>query len=765
MNIELRPERIVAAPLRVRARPHTESVAVEPRLIVVANRLPVTAVVKGGKLTLQQSVGGLVSGLGAYLDARKRAQRPFAWVGWPGMDPPEHMKPQLVAQLREHHAYPVLVDEALMDGFYGGLCNRTLWPLFHYFTTYAAFEDADWERYREVNELFADAVLGVVRPGDVVWIHDYHLMLLPAMLRERAPDIGIGFFLHIPFPSFEVFRMLPPRWREEILRGILGADIVGFHTHDYTQYFLRCVMRILGYEHTLGRIVAGDRLVATDTFPMGIDYARYHDAALTPAVASERESLQASLGTHKVVVSVDRLDYTKGILNRLQGYERFLEANPAWNRRVVLMLVLVPSRTGVDRYREMKRRIDEKVGEINGRFGTPGWTPILYQYRSLSFTELVALYARGDVALVTPLRDGMNLVAKEYIAARGDTGGVLVLSEMAGASRELGEAIVINPAVRDEIAGALLQALEMPLEEQVRRNRITQERLRRYDVTRWADEFLDKLGSARTEQARFCARLLGPRGEERIVSEYHSAEHRLLLLDYDGTLVPLARRPEAAIPGEELRRVLARLAADRATDVVIISGRPRDELERWFGDSGLHLVAEHGAWTRTWGSGWRMAKPLRSDWKPGIEPILRLAADRLPGAFVEEKEFALVWHYRRADRELAALRERELVDGLTALTANLDLSVLQGNCVIEVRNAGVTKGTAALDLLAGSDADFILAVGDDATDEDMFGVLPESAATIRVGMGGTRARFSLPDTADVLNLLRRLAGDEAGTAA
>jgi trehalose 6-phosphate synthase/phosphatase len=754
MNVSPRMDQALAHP------PPVPVVVSRPaeRLVIVANRLPVTATKDGGKLSLQRSSGGLVSGLDAYLDSLKRGSREHTWIGWPGLDPPEDLRPALTARLlEEYNAHPIFVSEDEMEKFYDGFCNKTVWPLFHYFPTYASFEDDYWEHYRSVNEQYCDAVLRVIRPDDVVWIHDYHLMLLPRLLRAMRPDIAIGFFLHIPFPSFEVFRLLPPRWRAGILEGLLGADVIGFHTHDYTQYFLHCVLRILGHEHTLGRMVVDDRLVLADTFPMGIDYTRYHDAASDPGVVLEREALRRTFAGQKIVISVDRLDYSKGILDRLRGFGKFLEMCPEWHKRVVLVLVLVPSRVGVDRYRQMKKRIDEFVGMLNGQYGTTDWTPICYQYHSLSFRELIALYAAGDVALVTPLRDGMNLVAKEYIAARGGSGGVLILSEMAGASRELGEALIISPTDSDEIVAALKTALEMPMSEQVKRNLATQERLERYNVVRWAEDFLDKLAGTRHEQSKFRARVMGSRSEDRMISSYRTAQRRLLLLDYDGTLVPFSKQPEAAVPGTDLLAALKRIGADSKTDLVVVSGRPRSVLEKWFAGLPLSLIAEHGAWIRrAEDTPWRLIKPLRADWKEHLLPILRLAADRLPGAYVEEKEFSLVWHYRRADRELASIREKELTDSLVQMTANMDLTVVQGHRIVEVRNAGVSKGSAALEVLS-DEYDFVLAVGDDSTDEDMFRVLPESSYSIRVGLVGTHARFNVPGSSDVQRLVQRLA--------
>jgi len=732
------------------------------RLLIVSNRLPVTAAVDGGTLDFRESSGGLVSGMGAYLDSPHGGDRERLWIGWPGVDVPAGLETEARDRLlREHRAVPVFVDDQTMSNFYEGFCNNTLWPLFHYFPAYAMFEDRFWADYERVNERFCDAVMQVARPDDVVWVQDYHLLLLPRLLKERMPDLSVGFFLHIPFPEYEIFRMLPARWRGEILEGLLGADLIGFHTHEYAQYFLRCVLRILGHDHTLGRIYTRDRLVEADAFPMGIDYDRYHDAAGTEEVAKRRAALRATVGDRKMIVSVDRLDYTKGILNRLEGYEHFLMTCPKWHKKVVFALVVVPSREGVDQYQRMKRKIDEAIGMINGKFGSLDWTPILYQYTSLSFQDLVAFYAAGDVALVTPLRDGMNLVAKEYIATRIEPHGALILSEMAGASRELGEAITINPATREEIAQALESALEMPADEQAKRIRAMQERLRKYDVRRWADDFLERLAAVREEQRRFTSGVMRAENSAELVERYRTAGRRLLLLDYDGTLVPFAPRPDAARPSLELIRTLERLSVHDRTDLVLVSGRPREVLDEWFTVPTINLVAEHGAWMkRAVGGQWRMMRPLRNEWKQQVLPIMRAAADRLPGAFVEEKEYTLVWHFRQADPELGSLRAKELADSLVQLTANMDLVVVSGNRVVEVRDSAMSKAHAALEFLSLGPYDLVLAIGDDSTDEDMFRVLPMSAYTIRVGITGTHARFNLAGHEEVIELLHRLV--EAG---
>ena len=727
------------------------------RLVVVSNRLPFNVIEKEGRLELQESVGGLVSGISAYLDSLKNSsfsRLEHIWIGWPGISVDDENKRELTETLAEFHAYPVFISESTMNNFYHGFCNKTLWPLFHYFPSYVIYDRDYWLHYKKVNNIFCDEIIEIIRPGDVVWIHDYHLMLLPKLLREKRNNLPIGFFLHIPFPSFEIFRLLPADWRREVLMGILGADLIGFHTYDYTQHFLTSVRRILGYEHSLGAINMGDRIVKVETFPMGIDFRKFYNAINNKKVKRMSNNLKKTVATLKVVLSIDRLDYTKGIINRLEGCELFLEKNPEWHERIVLILVVVPSRIGVDHYQRMKKQIDELVGKINGRFGKVHWTPILYQYTFLPFNELVAYYSISDIALVTPLRDGMNLIAKEYISTRADKTGVLILGEMAGASKELGEAIIINPNNREEIASALKKALEMPKEEQIRRIQIMQKRLSRYDVMRWADEFIQNLISIKEEQKFFEARLLD---EEKLIMDFKKADKRLIFLDYDGTLVPYSVVPGMANPDPELLKTLRSLSEDEKNVIVLISGRDRDTLENWFGAlNNIDLVAEHGAWIKGKGDDWRTIKPLMNDWKPKILPILEIYTDRLPGSFVEEKEFSIAWHYRGADPDHSSLITKELIDNLVNFTANIDVQVVEGNKVIEVRNSGVNKGTIGSYYISKGNFDFICAIGDDATDEDLFKVLPATAYSIRVGMVQSHAKYNLYSYREVRELLKKL---------
>jgi trehalose 6-phosphate synthase/phosphatase len=728
--------------------------------VIVSNRLPFNVQVKDDALQFKESAGGLVSGLEAYLGSfpsRKSSLDSYIWAGWPGNTVESSMQKRLVDEsLDRFHSHPVFLSEGEMETFYHGFCNKTIWPLFHYFPSYTDYREELWQSYKAVNERFCDAVLEILRDDDIVWVHDYHLMLLPRMLRTRGPAVPIGFFLHIPFPSFEIFRLLPGKWRREMLEGLLGADLVGFHTFEYTQNFLRCVLRVLDHDHNLGQIFLPTHIVKADTFPMGIDYEKFRSAVSLPETITEREELSKSLSGMKVILSVDRLDYSKGILNRLEGYELLLDANPQFRGKVVFVMIVVPSRVAVDRYESMKKQIEEQVGRVNGRFGTVGWTPVVYQYRSVPFHSLVAQYGLSDVALVTPLRDGMNLVAKEYIATRTDGTGVLVLSEMAGAVKELGESIVVNPNYREEIADALREALEMPVEEQRRRNATMQQRLSRYTVERWADEYVRELLEVKTGQDRFLAKLLSTSARKDLLEHYEGSKRRLILLDYDGTLVPLFRRPHLAAPTDEVLRLLKSLSAIKTATTLLISGRDKETMEEWFGDVVPNMVAEHGIWIREQGAGWKLLKQQTTDWKAKVLPIVQSFSDRLPASFVEEKDFSVALHFRGADPEQSRLVVAELADSLTAFTAAIGLQVLRGNKVIEVRMAGVNKGSAALHWLSTGDYDFVLAIGDDVTDEDIFQVLPEDAFSIRVGIASTYARFNVHDSKEVIKLLESL---------
>lgn len=724
------------------------------RLLIVSNRLPVSVEKRKGGIQYKRSIGGVATGLQSLLEERESL-----WVGWAEVPLARlniEEREEIASHLRTHHdSVPVYLTDADVRGFYHGFSNRTIWPLFHYFMRFADFDSEMWSAYQRVNRKYRDAVLEVAQPGDVIWIQDYQLMLLPQMLRDELPDASIGFFLHIPFPAVEVFRALP--WRREVLRGLLGADLVGFHTYDYAANFLGAVQHLLAHEVQRGRVDVGDRICVADAFPMGIDFERYAQLSEEPAAVEESRRIASRSVDRKLVLSIDRLDYTKGIPERLKAFGAFLEVHPEWRGRVSMLAVAVPSRTRVERYRQLKSEVDGLVGQINGQFGSMDWTPIRYLYQSLPQHSLVAAYRAADVALVTPLRDGMNLIAKEYLAARTDGTGVLVLSEMAGAARELAEAVIVNPYDRDEIVEGINQALTMPEDEQRRHNEPMRERLSRYTVQRWARDFLGSLEEVKLLQLRSAEYRLDSVQRDRIVSSYQRAGLRKFVLDYDGTLTGFMPKPGMSSPAPALREVLGRLAADPRNQVAIVSGRDRETLERWLGDLPLDLIAEHGAWIRDQGQAWRTLEPLDDSWKPKVRPVLEVFVDRTPGALLEDKSYSLVWHYRMVEPELAETRLLELREALSAQVSSLGLAVMEGNKILEVKPPNVTKGRAAHQFMHDTEDGFVLAAGDDRTDEDIFEAAPEDAWTIKVGRGPTVARLSVDGHKDVVDLLTRLA--------
>ena len=720
-------------------------------LVVVSNRLAASYRKVGAGYHLQATPGGLAVGFDSL-----RRHGDVMWVGWPGQVPPARQA-EVESRLRtDLGSAPVFLPDALVRDFYEGFCNRTLWPLFHSMPMEARYEASQWAAYKRANALFADKVVEVAPDSGTIWIQDYQLLLLPSFLRERLPNARIGFFLHIPFPTYDILRLLP--WHREVLEGLTGADLVGFHTYDYAQAYLTCLRRLLGIDNTLGEVVAGGRAFQVDVFPMGIDFKRYAGAGDLPGVQANEKRLRDRLGARKLTFSLCRLDYTKGVSQMLDAIELFLEERPEWHAKFEHVMVVVPSRERVGGYKELKREIDERVGRLNGRFGTVDWTPLRYIYRYLPFEELAALYSTADAALITPVRDGMNLVAKEFLAARRDLQGVLVLSGMAGAARELTGAIVVNPNSAEEVAGAIHAALQMPAAERRRRAEPMRERLESNDVDAWAERFLTKLEAAAERSKVLASRVLSPAARQEMVDRFARAARPMLLLDYDGTLVPFALDPAAAAPEADAKEALAALAGRPQVTLVILSGRDRASLERMVGDVPATLVAEHGAWMRARGSSeWQALVRADTAWKRQVKDVMRLFEQRIPGSSIEEKDFSLVWHWRGADRHVGTEASRELVEALTTITANTELVVLAGHRIVEVKGTAAGKGPFYVSKVAPRNPDFVLAMGDDATDETLFRVLPPDAFSVRVGFAVSAARFNVGGVDEVWRILEDLA--------
>jgi trehalose 6-phosphate synthase/phosphatase len=723
------------------------------RVLLVSNRLPVTVRHDHHGVHVVPSAGGLATGL------REPHERSDGlWFGWPGelggLDADQRRTLDL--KLAELRTVPIALSQAEVARYYEGLSNGVLWPLFHYLLDHIPFSSKDWEVYRKVNERFADSVVSHYRPGDVIWIHDYQLFLVPELIRRQLPDATIGFFLHIPFPSFEVFRLLP--WREVILRGLLGADLIGFHTASYLRHFASSLLHILGLEVDVTRIVHEGRVAELGVFPMGIDVDAFTSLRSDPDVLRDVAELRRVHAGTKIMLGIDRLDYTKGVPRRLLAFERLLEREPSMRRSVKLVQVGVPTRSHVDAYDKFRRRVDELVGRINGTYATVAGTPIHYLHRGFSQRQVTSMYRAADVMLVTPLRDGMNLVAKEYVACRDDDDGVLVLSEFAGAASQLAEAISVNPYDIDGVARAMKRALTMPAEERTSRMHGLRERVLRDDVHHWVQGFLEALTRART--ATIPLRASAPDLVEQALAKVVQAQHVVILLDYDGTLVPFASTPQQACPDAELIALLSRLARTRGTSLHIVSGRPRTTLEEWLGHLPIGLHAEHGLWSR-WlpTEEWVASVEIRTDWKERVQPILADFAARTPGAFVEEKLASLAWHYRLADAEFGSMQSKELRLHLLGMLSNLPVQVVAGEKTVEVRPHGVHKGLIVDRALARSDhpGALVLAMGDDRTDEDLFAAVPEHGISVHVGASASRAALRLANPASARQMLDAIA--------
>lgn len=728
------------------------------KTIIISNRLPVQLEIDKKSITATPSVGGLATGMkSVHKDSNG------VWIGWSGLID-ENLTPELEFEvknkLNEHKCIPVNLNKKDIDGFYFGFSNKTIWPLFHYFMEYAEFEKPDWEIYKKVNKKFADVVLTHLNDNDTVWIHDYQLLLLPKMIREQKPDVKIGFFLHIPFPSYEVFRILP--WREEVLKGMLGADLLGFHTYEYERHFLSSVQRLLGHTLEFNNVVLEDRNVCVDSFPMGIDYNKFAKAAKANNKLKEKDKsdVQIQIDKHlvespdaKLILSIDRLDYTKGISKRLLAFEYFLEKYPEFKGKVRLVMLAVPSRSNVPQYQLLKNEIDQLVGRINGKFAEIRWTPIWYFYRSFPFDNLIDLYTSCDIALLTPLRDGMNLVAKEYIACRENRTGVLILSEMTGASLEMSETLLINPNNFEEVSDTLKLALEMDEEEQIERNKALQKRLKRYNVERWASDFIESLNEATSKQHEDKIKKLTEPLKEKLLDQYRNAQKRLLFFDYDGTLAPFQKLPENAKPTEAIFKLLDNVHNDPKTDLILITGRDKYTFNKWFAHKDYTLITEHGAWLKEGKKEWKMLEALNNDWFGVILPILERFMDRTPGSLIEEKAFSLAWHYRNTDPDLGQRRANELQSTIQSLIANHNLEILEGDKVLEIKISGVNKGRSANKMLLNKSYDFIFAIGDDWTDEFMFKELPNNTHTVKVGLKKTIANYYVENTKQVHKLL------------
>jgi len=714
------------------------------KLIFISNRLPVTVTKKQKEMTYHQSIGGLATGLKGYHQSSDAL-----WAGWPGIASDKlqaHEQQDIKLELEQtYQSVPIFLSEKDINLYYEGFSNRTIWPLFHYFQEKTEHVQKTWDRYQKVNKAFYEGIKPYIEDDSTIWIHDYQLMLLPELIRQAHPHVKIGFFLHIPFPSYEIFRLLI--WKTEILKGLMGADLIGFHTYDYVRHFLSSVRRILNITQSFYKLPYNDRYVHVDAFPMGIDYDFFAHQTLKP---------QPQKSKVKIILSVDRLDYTKGIVERLLAYRTFLERYPKYRTKVKLHLIVAPSRAKLEAYDILHRKIENLVSEINGAYGNFEWMPIWYLYQSFTQEDLIIYYKQSEILLVTPLRDGMNLIAKEYIASRNDNQGMLIISETAGAASELSEAIIVNPNDQEQIALGIKTALEMTKEERKNRNQIMHNRLKRYSVQFWATEFLNRLNNI--DPFESVDKTTVDLDLSHLTTKYQLAQKRLLLLDYDGTLMAFKSSPSQAYPTSKLKNLIKELSKNPKNDVVIISGRDHQTLEKWFKTLDVSLVGDHGLWHKQKGGRWVKTVNVDVSWKQAAKHLLKTYVDRMPGAFIEEKSYSIALHYRAAEPEMVALKLNEIKDALFTLKGGTTLEILEGHKVIEIKDNRVNKGNASLFFSDQKPYDFILTAGDDTTDEDLF-KMQKSSFSIKIGYGITLAEHrveSVLEFRDVLETLNQI---------
>lgn len=685
------------------------------RLLVVANRLPVSATRKGDDWHLELSAGGLVSAL---LGVKQNFET--RWIGWAGVNVPDELgQKTLTAALGQNGCVPVFLDDETVDQYYNGYCNNVLWPLFHYIglpqeDRLAATRSlqSQFKAYKHANQKFSDAVYSQYQEGDVVWCHDYHLMYLPKWLKEKNSQMKVGWFLHTPFPSSEIYRTLP--LRSELLKAVLTADLIGFHTYDYARHFVSACTRILGVEGTPEGVEDQGKLTRVAAFPIGIDPQRFIEALETDVVKSHIQELRARFAGRKVMLGVDRLDMIKGIPQKLLAFEKFLEENIEWRDKVIFVQIAVPTRTDVYEYQRLTSQVHEIVGRINGRFGTLTTVPIHHLDRSLAFHELCAVYAITDVALITSLRDGMNLVSYEYVACQNDKKGVLILSEFAGAAQSLGAgAILVNPWNVSDVAMSIEDALTMSESERKERHRHNFMHVTTHTAQAWADTFVSELNDTIVEAELRTLRIPPTLPNEQAIEKYKESKNRLMILGFNSTMTAQVEAPRRRGPDQikemKLRLhpglvdVLDVLCSDPQTTIVVLSGSERAVLDEAFDSFDMWLAAENGMFLRHTHGPWKTTMPehLNMEWVESVQLVFEYFCERTPRSYVEARDTSLVWNYKYADVEFGRVQAQDMLQHLwTGPISNAAVDVVQGGKSVEVRPVGVTKG-AAIDRILG----------------------------------------------------------------
>ncbi|GAA1483364.1 bifunctional alpha,alpha-trehalose-phosphate synthase (UDP-forming)/trehalose-phosphatase [Brachybacterium fresconis] len=739
-------------------------------LVVVANRLPVDSrTLPDGATEWVTSPGGLVTAMESVM----RTVDSGAWVGWagsPGQEPDPFDADGM-------SLYPVRLDQEDIERYYEGFSNATLWPLYHDVIVDPEFHRTWWDSYVAANRRFARTAAPVANEGGTIWVHDYQLQLVPRLIREERADVRIGFFNHIPFPSVELFSQLPKR--NQMLRGLLGADLIGFQRESDTQNFLAAVRKLLGY-HVDGQTIsvpglgaAPVREVVAQTFPISIDSSKVSALTEDEEVRARAEQLREDLGHPRtIVLGVDRLDYTKGIRHRLKAWGELLGDGSVDPRETVMVQVATPSRERVEAYRQLRDEVELTVGRINGDHSSIGRPAVSYQHRSFDRRDMTALFMAADVVLVTALRDGMNLVAKEYVASRPDLHGVLVLSEFAGAADELRAAVMVNPHDIDELKAAILRAMAMPAEEQEEAMRSLRHQVMENDVQAWAHSFLQRLehSGAEVREPKPTVRLTGegatdPAALDAAMDTFAATPRILIASDFDGVLAPIVADRDAVQPDSAALAALRDLSEMPGVATALISGRALGDLDSHARmPSSVVLVGSHGAEVGALPP-WMQAEvldsaaltmtPEKDELLASITENLQQIARAHPGVEVETKPSAAVLHTCNA----RGRGGHNATESALEYAVNLpDVTVTPGKEVVEFSVVHTSKGAAIETLARASAADAWFYLGDDVTDESVFGRLGENDVGVKVGGGDTAANHRIAGTEDVAAVLTRLAG-------
>ncbi|DAZ96531.1 TPA: hypothetical protein N0F65_011208 [Lagenidium giganteum] len=785
------------------------------RLIMVSNRLPISFQRNEatGEWSFSMSSGGLVTALNGIRD-----EVPFVWIGWLGEEIAHEDQNKVREKLaQEFNCIPVFLSKEVASRYYNDFSNDILWPIFHYVPlplfragSEKKFDFRLWDAYKLANKRFAQAVSQVYREGDFVWVHDYHLMMLPSLLRKRHPRCKIGWFLHTPFPSSEMYRMMPVG--TQILEGLLGADLLGFHTYDYARHFLSACSRLPGASSSPKGIDWEDHFSAVGVYPIGIDPEHFEEILEMEVTQNRIKELSKTFAGRKIIIGVDRMDYIKGIPHKLLAMERFLSMFPERREEVILVQIAVPSRTGVQEYQHLAASVNEMVGRINGRYGTLEHSPVHYIHRSVTPHELVALYNIADVCLVTSIRDGMNLVSHEYVMCqsrpcelRREGPGVLILSEFAGSAQSLSGAIRINPWNTSDMATALDYALNLPLMEREYRQTNLYRYVKTHTASFWGKSFLGDLEYAvsRPSSAKKLIKLPGL----DLINAYSRSRKRLIVLDYEGTLLDEAhQRSTIAPPKPFVKRIIEGLCADKKNTVLLVSGHERGVISSWLNDKRIGVVAESGYFYRLPNDDeWQMiTEDDDPSWKKVVRPIMQYFTERTPGSLIEAKESSLTWHYGETDPIFGPMQARDMQINLEDVLCNLPLEVIQGTNRVEVRLQGITKTVIIEEILEkletpesaiqqgtknganGSSqkepqlVDFVFCAGNGMEDEDIFTFFKDiqeaakkvassavadypalskraSVFTCHIGANKTDAMYYLERPSELVRVLRSLA--------